>query len=322
MLDVMRQHAARDSVGNHAVVDNAEEADIILFVESAQFDDYLYKQLRQHPLVARYPRKVFMYNEVDKPWCALPGLYGCMPKRYFQSNRQVAFGFVHTPNDFVKSIYEQERDAEREYLFSFVGALSHRCRKHIMALSERTPSVQDTSDFNVWHCSADVKASQGQNFADIMASSHFVLCPRGLGTSSFRLFEAMEAGRAPVIISNQWVAPDCVDWDFAVRIPEHDIQSIPGYLAAIADEAKERGEAARKEWEKTFARDRFFDTAVSSVAVLADSRQRNSSKVYLQNLRKVLVKGEMELTTNARKIRDRVTGISSTPSATPDRVKP
>lgn len=316
----MRQHAANDSVGGHSVVDNAEEADIILFVESAQFDDYLYKQLRQHPLVARYPRKVFMYNEVDKPWCALPGLYGCMPKRYFQPNRQIAFGFVHTPNDFVKSIYEQKHDIEREYLFSFVGALSHRCRKHIMGLSSRMPSVQDTSDFNVWHCSADVKASQGQNFADIMAASHFVLCPRGLGTSSFRLFEAMEAGRAPVIISNQWVAPDCVNWDFAVRIPEHDIDTIPGYLAAIADEAQERGEAARKEWERTFARDRFFDTSVNSVARLADSRQRKSSKVYLQNLRKVLVKGEMELTTNARRIRDRVTGISSAPT-TADRAK-
>ncbi|MBX2886911.1 MAG: glycosyltransferase family 47 protein [Granulosicoccus sp.] len=311
MLDVLKELTLRDSVGRHVVCDNAEEADVILFVEDAHFDDYLYKQLRRHPLVHEFPEKVFMYNELDKPWCVLPGLYSSMPRRYFQESRQAAFGFIHTPNDFVKDIFKKDDSADRRWLFSFVGAMSHRCRRHIMALNNITPSVQDTSDFNVWDCTEDTKAAQGANYAGVMADSSFVLCPRGIGTSSFRLFEAMEAGRAPVIISNQWVEPGCVDWDFAVRIPEHDIVSIPEYLRSIADEAHERGLAARAAWDSTFAPERRFDTMIESVGLLRESRKSASASVYFQDVRKVLINGEVKFLSSARRVRDRLTHMAS-----------
>lgn len=312
-LSVMRQLATRDTRGEHRLCTDPEEADIILFVENAQFDDYLYRRLSAHPLVRMFHEKAYMVNEVDKPWCVLPGLYSSMPKRFFQENRQVAFGFFSTPNDYVKYIYKQGDTRERRWLFSFVGALSHRCRKQIIELASRSPSVQDTSDFNVWHCSPDIKSSQGQNYASVMADSKFVLCPRGMGTSSFRLFEAMEAGRAPVIISNQWVEPNFVDWDFVVRIPEHDVLSIPDYLSSIADEANDRGEAARRAWEKTFAPDQVFHTAIDAVGSLAELRKNATTRIYFQNVRKVFIEGELRFMTTARKLRDR---ISASPDTT------
>ncbi len=36
--------------------------------------------------------------------------------------------------------------------------------------------------------------------------------PRGIGASSVRIFEAMRAGRAPVIISDDWIVPPVGDW--------------------------------------------------------------------------------------------------------------
>jgi len=311
MLDALTTLTLSDVVGRHSVCTSPEEADIILFVEDAHFDDYLYKRLRLHPLVKRFPSKVFMYNELDKPWCVLPGLYSSMPRRYFQENRQVAFGFVHTPNEYVKNIHAENKQTDRRWLFSFVGAMSHRCRRHIMALNDLTPSVQDTSEFNVWDCTEDTKASQGMNYAAVMADSQYVLCPRGIGTSSFRLFEAMEAGRAPVIISNQWVEPACVNWDFAVRIPEHDIAYIPEYLRSIADEAYDRGQAARAAWDRTFAPERRFDTMIEGVSSLQESRKAASSAVHFQNIRKVLINSEVKFLHSARRMRDRLNHMAS-----------
>lgn len=309
-LDVLRNLVPQDSVGEHQVCNSPEEADIILFVENAHFDDYVFKGLRKHPLLQQFPNKVYMFNEVDKPWCALPGLYTSMPKRYFQDNRQVSFGFFKTPNDFVKSIYKPGDTTEREFLFSFVGAISHRSRRHIMDLSQRIPSIQDTSDFNVWHCNPDIKASQGKNYASVMADSKFVLCPRGIGPNSFRLFEAMQAGRTPVIISDQWMEPNFVNWDFAVRIPEHDINTIPEYLGSIADEAIDRGNAARAAWEEFFAPDKIFNSAVDAIGTLKDSRQSIVSRIYLQNVRKIIIDGEQRFLSTARKMRDRLADVT------------
>lgn len=309
-LDVVRQLASIDAIGSHSVCDNPEEADAILFVENAHFDDYLFKGLRSHPLLQQFPNKVYMFNEVDKPWCVLPGLYPSMPKRFFQENRQVSFGFFKTPNDFVKNIYQPGDTSERQWLFSFVGANSHRTRKHIMELARKDPSIQDTSDFNVWHCSADTKASQGRNYAAVMADSKFVLCPRGIGPTSFRLFEAMEAGRAPVIIADQWVEPNFVNWDFAVRIPERDIATIPQYLNSIAGEAHDRGVAARAAWEAAFAPDRIFNSAIDAIATLKDARRQKMTRIYCENVRMAIIKGEVGFLTTARKMRDRLEGIT------------
>jgi len=100
-LTSLVSYANNDTVGRHELCEDPEEADVILFVESGQFDDYLYKTLLQHPYITKYPHKVFMYNEVDRPWLTLPGLYTCMPAGRYDSSRQVAFPYLVTPNRFV-----------------------------------------------------------------------------------------------------------------------------------------------------------------------------------------------------------------------------
>ncbi len=302
MLDELGVLASIDSVGRHTTVDSAEEADAILFVEDAQFDDYLYKRLRKHPLVQQYPEKVFMYNEVDKPWSVLPGLYCCMPSRFYQASKQVPFPYLLTPNEFIKDVHTWE--VERRWLFSFVGSASHRCRRDVVALADKSKGVQDTSDFNVWDCTDDIKAAQGMNFAQTMAESHYMLCPRGIGPSSFRLFETMEAARAPVIISNQWVPTPHIDWDFAIRVDESDIANIPTLLRSMTDEAEDRGKAARQAWESAYRRELLFDTAAESVSwLLEESRSRAHSKPSVM-LRKLYILSELKALSTYRSLRD------------------
>lgn len=301
MLDALKGYASLDRCANHELVESAEDADAILFVENAHFDDYLFKTVRQHPLVAQYPEKVFMYNEADKPWSALPGLYCSMPRRFFQASRQVAFPYLTTPNDFIKEVYSW--NTERKWLFSFVGSASHRTRKDVIALSQLSNGVHDTSEFNVWDCSKDTKASVGQHFAQTMAESKFMLCPRGIGTSSYRLFETLEAGRAPVIIADHWVPTPHINWDFAVRVGEREIKRIPELLKSIEDEAIDRGHAARAAWESAYAPDVMFDTVGESLAWLLEERREQVNNHPFRKFRKFAISADLALTNFARGVR-------------------
>jgi len=309
MLDALRVYADSDMVGRFQVCYSAEEADIILFVEDGQFDDYLYKQLQIHTLVKRFPEKVFMYNEVDKPWCVMPGLYCNMPQRFFQRNRQIAFPMLTVPNELVAQIYDPDDHTERKWLYSFLGAASHRCRKGVLALGDRTPAIQDTSGFNVWDCSPEDRVEAERRYANIMAESLYVLCPRGIGTSSYRLFETMQAGRAPVIISDQWVEPQHVDWDFALRIRESDVAEIPEWLQSRASEARDRGEAARAAWEEAYGPAVIFDTIAESVVKLRESLGESSESMFLEQTRKIIIEHENRAMQLGRKVRDRLSGL-------------
>jgi len=169
LLDKLVELSALDRIGQHELCSSASDADAILFVESTHFDDYFFRTLLQHPLVSRYPEKVFMYNEADKPWCVLPGLYCCMSSRFFQDNRQVAFPYIETPNAYISDV--RNWDVEKKWLFSFVGSTSHRCRKLVIELANDSKGIKDTSDFNVWDSSLSERAMQGMDFAQTMAES-------------------------------------------------------------------------------------------------------------------------------------------------------
>lgn len=51
-------------------------------------------------------------------------------------------------------------------------------------------------------------------FAEKTAESHFAICPRGYGKTSFRLYEAIQLGTIPVYISDKFWLPysDRLDW--------------------------------------------------------------------------------------------------------------
>jgi len=184
----------------------------------------------------------------------------------------VAFPYLALPNQYVQHIHQWK--TRQDYPFAFVGSVSHRLRKRVIALQSHSDGVVDTSEFNVWDATLEERASQGMRFAEAMARSKFVLCPRGIGTSSYRQFEAMQAARAPVIISDKWVAPPQVDWSFAITVREADIENIPDILANYATEAADRGRAARAAWESAYAPDVLFDTTVQAIADLQKQRMQ------------------------------------------------
>ncbi|NND91854.1 MAG: hypothetical protein HKN42_13420 [Granulosicoccus sp.] len=268
-LNALHGYAQIDTLGQHQLCADAAEADAILFVENTQFDDLFFRQLLQHPYIADFSDKVFMYNEMDRPWDVLPGLYCCMTHKHIDDSRHRACAYLYSPNPFVSDVYQDTH--ETQWLYSFMGSMSHACRRTIMRLRHQDGFVRDTSDFNVWKSDPAELKLRGSAYARTIAASQFVLCPRGIGTSSIRLYETLEAGRVPVIISDDWVAPAETDWSFAVQVEERRVRSVPGLLSAMKNEAEERGEAARKAWLDSYSPNTMFNTVGNSLQVLLQS---------------------------------------------------
>ena len=81
--------------------------------------------------------------------------------------------------------------------------------------------------------------------------SKFVLCPRGLGTSSNRLYEVMQLGRVPVILSDDWDEPGGIPWaTFSIRVSESRVAQLRAILERHAPVAAEMGARALSAWHE------------------------------------------------------------------------
>lgn len=300
-LDTLIRFAPIDSVHTHTLCDDPESAEAIVFIENTQFDDVMFTRLRNHDLVSRFADKVFMYNEMDRPWNVLPGLYTCMTRKHMNEGNQRAFAYLSTPNKHVSSIYDA--NAERTWLYSFMGAMSHASRRQVMRLPNEQAFLKDTSDFNVWNTSPQELDQRAQDYANVLGSSKFVLCPRGIGTSSIRLYETLEAGRVPVIIADQWVPPEETDWSFAIQIRENRIKAIPSILKSHTDESIERGDAARNAWLANYSPDKLFNTFGNSIESLLLNKDQRDGRNTTLPWNKWVASGGLVARTTVQRIR-------------------
>jgi hypothetical protein len=103
--------------------------------------------------------------------------------------------------------------------------------------------------------------------------SRFMLCPRGQGMASIRLFDAMQMGVAPVIISDKWIRPEGPDWEsFAVFVAERDIARLPEILTVHESRWREMGQLAHAAWDKWFRAEDEFNYIVDSLAHIKTNR--------------------------------------------------
>lgn len=123
----------------------------------------------------------------------------------------------------------------RPLLISFQGKATHQVRNVIY-------------HHFLKHHEADVKIvlkkresatiSQTENYNDLLLSSRFALVPRGFGTHSYRLMEALSAGCIPIIVSDGYVLPmfddPYFDWrKFSFKFAESEIDAIVPFLRSL-----------------------------------------------------------------------------------------
>ena len=194
------------------------------------------------------------------------------------------------------------RAVKPDCLFSFMGMRSHPVRGPILALRHHRSIVEDTSGFNFCDRSDPVAYDrQKARYLSTMTRSKFVLCPRGAGTASIRLFETLAAGRVPVIVSDAWVPPEGPPWDkFCLRISEREAKSIPARLEAAEVHYPEMAALSHQVHELWFSKPVIFHRMISKCAVLLPAagrvkRPRGGLRYAELELREAFHKGRNSL---------------------------
>ena len=128
---------------------------------------------------------------------------------------------------------------DNKYLASFVGSTTHNIRnKMIEAIQDRDDIYLHTKGWE-----QNIHIDQFTDFINSSLESKFVLCPRGYGASSFRLYEAMQLGAVPVYISDRFWLPFTheLNWnEFCVPIAEDNIENLYEILESIDDETYQK----------------------------------------------------------------------------------
>ena len=278
-LPVFQRLAAQDRFRVHSLVEEPDAADIILFLDAHQhYRDLNLTEIREHPLVRRDRDRAFVYNEMDQPWCAMPGLYVGMPRSSFDWQRQRPCSYLVLVND--QTTIPAQSATEPDLLFSYMGRMGHPVRAEIAQLLDRRAIIEDTSRFSFFGATTGEIAMQKLRYVEVIQRSKFVLCPVGSGPSSFRLFETMAAGRVPVIVSDEWVPPAGPTWeDFSLTVPERSVREIPALLGSQEHRFNAMGRAARRAWEDWFAPDVLFHRMAENCKDLIESRSISENMV-------------------------------------------
>jgi len=248
---------------DHTIVDNPRHADIILFADCGPLPLGLSLLLNQ--IWWRFNSKCFVYDEQFNPNVWYRGLIVSAEQNRYNKILHRGAAYIRVG---IATWAEQLDFPERpKFLFSFCGAFeTHPVRKALNCLSKfgfilDVPRSITQTAFE----QGDSKAIDDlhSQLESISRDSLFVLCPRGVATSSMRLYEVMSMGRAPVIISDAWVPPYGAHWDsFSVRVPENQVDQIPLILSKLRPKAEAMGREARKAWETWYAPNKHFNTSV------------------------------------------------------------
>lgn len=253
----------------HEIVDDASYSDLIIFTDSGHLPHGL--SILLNPLFRKFHHKCFIYDEKDfaNNWYRGINVSGCKSK----SSHRMTCGGAYVRETLIRT-YPLTFPEKELYLFSFVGASeTHPIREKLRNLYNNKGCYFDVPRSVTQNAfEAGCKSSIDKlidNMESICQSSLFILCPRGLGTSSMRLFEVMRMGRCPVIISDEWIEPYGPDWaSCSIRISENQLDTIPYILNNKKSFARELGQKARMEWEAWFAPDRHFRTTVEACLYL------------------------------------------------------
>lgn len=273
--------AAADPRRRHHLVDDPAAADIILFAEAHDDDascgPFLGKILAD-PVYRRFPGKCFVHSGQDRPVPLLPGIYPSVERRWAWAGWARSGCYLVSPNPYLAAGLKAAAP-EKRHLASFLGTCGRVPVRHRLLLLKTEPDlvIRDTGPGFIAAIRSgddDALAALKSGFVQTSLASRFLICPRGVGAGSIRLFEAMELGVAPVIVSDAWTPPAGPPWpEFSIRVPERDLPRLPAILRDRAPDAAAMGAAARRAWEAHYAPTTLFDTVAEDCAALARERQ-------------------------------------------------
>ena len=247
---------------------------------------------RLHALRPDLWQRMFLFSQDDSPVLWAPGVFASVPAGHPDAARaRGGFYVYHTHYESEHAaLLAPRRDAEAELLWSFVGSVATcpAVRGPLVALADERALAVDTADWNRhhrWQFDGSGRAGRSEamrSYAETLHRAKFVVCPRGEGLSSVRLFEAMRVGKCPVIVSDGWAAPPFVDWEScAIRVAQRDLRHLPAILREREGDAAALGRQARLVWERRYSPAGMLDTLVQSCLDIDPAHRRPGHRLRM-----------------------------------------
>ena len=284
--DLMQQLIEGSSLQVEIAV-SPHDADIILFLEPCKLKNRHYiKTISENIVFNQYANKSYVYSIDDFSISFLPGVYVNLEKRHHAQDHTSACGYLFHANEMVESIYKSHGENTPKHQACFRGSINVPVRQRLIdaSFNFKNPDYQITAiDDSKWF---NHNRNDKIDYLVEMTNSKYVICPRGLGTTSYRLYETMQLGRVPIIISDQWVPPYNLDWDsFSIRIAEHQVEQIPDILKKMESTWKEMAVTARKTWKSCINPIYQIDFLLKELFSLAQASRPNAAE-YIRRWRK------------------------------------
>ena len=285
----------------HALVSDPESADIILVVFIRE--DPWGNKILEHALINKFPGRCFSLTDSHRTLFLNHGVYASGVKSIL-SMRRVRTGSYTAYSDrylnpYIRAHTPSARDSVgKKFLLCFVGRKSSDLRDDIFRLNfeRRDILIEDSSAFDLWGGGDAGKDERQKYYYDMLLSSKFSLCPRGDSANSLRLFESMQVGVAPVIISDRWIYPKGPKWhEFSVIVKENHLSDLEKIVQSYETSYAEMGASARQAFETHFDESVYFNYIIENCVDIMRT-QRIPEVVYwrlnptLLSLRKAAVK--------------------------------
>lgn len=198
-------------------------------------------------------QKAFVYSTVDDVFPFSPGFYPSLSRRNRIAGTRGCPYLSIMRSDWFDAVLAA---SPAKWLFSFAGNLANApVREELGQIRDDRGCIMDTSAHpgNGYGQSSATYLAFRDMYVELIRDSTFVICPRGRGPASLRLYETMRAGRVPVILADEWVPPDGVAWDeFAVIVPERQVRHLGELLRKREPEAEALARRARAVWNENF----------------------------------------------------------------------
>lgn len=228
-----------------------QDADVVINISPEQLTWKAFFSLPK-----RLERNELIWDWADRPTGRYPGLYSSLPRCLFDRKRHRSTFY---PLDFNERIDFFPLESAI-FNFGFVGGRSASVRDRIFELLAPT-ATKSNSYFHLQSADWARRFSRDSrpdplkdDYANFLRRTKFVLCPRGYGVGSIRLFEVMKSGRVPIIISDNYVLPEGPDWQrFSIIVRENDIGRIPSIVQDHLPRWEKMARIARSEWERYFS---------------------------------------------------------------------
>lgn len=285
----IRESHAADSHRIHELTEDPEEADVILWTCNRGRPP-LNLGYWKDPLFRKHWRKSVIYDGDDHPSPWMGGLCPSWPASRTTGNGLACGWPYYHPESAEPLVAPQPWSPEPPYLWSFCGSSkTHPIREKLFQLNDPRGRTVDTSASSLTHLrgqsSESARREFHQDYIHLLQQTAFVVCPRGAGPSSMRIFEAMRAGRAPVILSDEWTPPPFVDWEAcSLRIAESEIEKLPQIMLKNSIKASRMGEIARQEWDRVFGNGLFHHISEACSLMVGERSSQSAIHILFQRL--------------------------------------